>query len=279
MKTKQSVFSCCLWACLFLAAVLMGLQSASSRSQTPAEKFRWPDGKKAAISLTFDDARLSQIDVGIPILDKSKVKATFYVSPVNVEQRLEGWKQTVKNGHEIGNHTMTHPCTGNYAFSKENALEDYTLEKIATEIDSANDLIQKKLGVKPTTFAYPCGQTFVGRGKDVKTYVPLVAARFLTGRGAGGEDANDPLLCDLSQLLAMGSDGQTFEQLKILVDKAAQEGRWLILCGHEIGQGGYQTTLDQTVEKLCQYAQDPASGIWIDTVGNIGPYILKSRKR
>ena len=278
MKTAQLNFPRCLLACLFLAAVLMGQRYASSKSQPPAEKFRWPEGKKAAVSLTFDDARLSQIDVGIPILDKYKVKATFYISPDNLEERLGGWKQAVKNGHEIGNHTMTHPCTGNYAFSKENALEDYTLHRIEAEIDRANDIIQKKLGVKLATFAYPCGQTFVGRGKDVKTYVPLVAARFVTGRGAGGEDANDPVVCDLSQLLAMGSDGLTFEQLKILIDKAAAEGRWLILCGHEIGLGGYQTTFGQTVEKLCRHAQDPANGLWIDTVGKIGTYILKNRK-
>ncbi len=31
------------------------------------EDFRWPDGKRAAISLTFDDARFSQIDCGLPI--------------------------------------------------------------------------------------------------------------------------------------------------------------------------------------------------------------------
>jgi peptidoglycan/xylan/chitin deacetylase (PgdA/CDA1 family) len=43
--------------------------------------FRWPAGKRAAISLTFDDARVSQIDAGIPLLERCGVKATFYVSP------------------------------------------------------------------------------------------------------------------------------------------------------------------------------------------------------
>ena len=32
--------------------------------------FKWPEGKKMAISLTFDDARITQIDKGIPLLDK-----------------------------------------------------------------------------------------------------------------------------------------------------------------------------------------------------------------
>jgi len=42
--------------------------------------FHWPQGKRAAISLTFDDARASQVDNGIPILDEYSVKATIYFS-------------------------------------------------------------------------------------------------------------------------------------------------------------------------------------------------------
>jgi len=252
--------------------------------QTPAQKgpgagkFPWPEGKKAAISLTFDDARLSQVDVGLPIFDRYGVKTTFYISPDKLEERLEGWKKAVRNGHEIGNHTMTHPCTGNYPAFRFKALEDMTLDQMAREIDGANQAIEKILGVKPESFAYPCGQTFVGRGKKVESYVPLVAQRFLSGRKWLSEGANDPAFCDLAQVLAMESDGKSFEQLKTLVDQAAKEGRWLILAGHEIGHEAYQTTLASPLESLCRYAEDPANGLWIDTVANIGRYILQIRK-
>ena len=37
----------------------------------------WLEGKTAALSLTFDDARLSQVDQGLPLLDAYGVKATF----------------------------------------------------------------------------------------------------------------------------------------------------------------------------------------------------------
>jgi hypothetical protein len=278
MKPQQVIILTLLSSYLLFAAILVGQYKASPKKQPAAEKFHWPQGKKAALSLTFDDARPSQIDTGMPVLNKYRVKGTFYVSPDNLEKNLEGWRRAVKAGHEIGNHTMTHPCTGNYAFSKENALEDYTLDRMALEIDDATIFILEKLGVKPRSFAYPCGQTFVGRGKDLKSYVPLVAARFLTGRGWLGEDANDPAVCDLSQLLAMESDGKTFEQLKPILDRAVEEGRWVIFCGHEIGKGGYQTTLTETVEKLCQYALKPASGIWLDTVSSIGDYVLRNQK-
>lgn len=104
--------------------------------------FVWPQDKQMAISLTLDDARLSQTDKGIPLLDRHSVKATFYISPGNMQQRIEAWKKAIANGHEIGNHSVLHQCSGNFDWSKQNALEDYTLEKLRTELDSANRLIK-----------------------------------------------------------------------------------------------------------------------------------------
>jgi peptidoglycan/xylan/chitin deacetylase (PgdA/CDA1 family) len=88
-----------------------------------------------ALSLTFDDARLSQIDTGIPLLDKYGVKATFYISPDNMLLRVDKWKNAANNGHEVGNHSVLHPCTGNFNWSKDHALENHTLNRMMTELD------------------------------------------------------------------------------------------------------------------------------------------------
>ncbi|MBN1560668.1 polysaccharide deacetylase [candidate division KSB1 bacterium] len=264
---------------LFVLFINMTVLMAQYEIKDDAERsvFPWPEGKRCAVSLTFDDARLSQIDLGIPLLNRYDVKATFYISPEGLLERLDGWRKAVAAGHEIGNHTMTHPCTGNYAFSRDNALEEYDLDRIGVEMDDAGKFILEQLGVEAQSFAYPCGQKFVGRGTEVKSYVPLVAGRFLTGRGWLGEDANDPWQGDFSQLLGMESDGKSFEQLKILIDKAAAEGRWLILAGHEMNDAGHQTTLLSALEALCDYAKNPSNGIWIDTVSEIATYIQKNR--
>ena len=37
----------------------------------------YPNNAKHAISISFDDARKSQVEVGLPILNKHQVKATF----------------------------------------------------------------------------------------------------------------------------------------------------------------------------------------------------------
>lgn len=245
--------------------------------RAPAGKFSWPEGKRAAVSLSFDDARLSQADVGIPLLDSYGVKATFYVSTSRVPERLSAWKQAIVAGHEIGNHSMRHPCTGNFPWSREKALEDYTPAQMGAELDQANAEIERLLNVRAVTFAYPCGQKYVGRGEAVRSYVPLVAERFLAGRGWRDEGANDPAFCDPAQLMTVELDGLTFEQLKVLVDDAAEKGFWLVLCGHEIGAGGRQTTRIDTLQAFCEYASDPGSGLWVDTVANIAKYVAQQQ--
>ncbi len=264
---------------LVLGLILFTGSGGGAGNAREGRPFAWPEGKRAAVSLTFDDARLTQVDNGLAILDRHGLKATFYVSPDDMARRLEGWRRAVKAGHEIGNHTLTHPCTGNFDFSRENALEDYTLERMAREIDEAQAVIFKDLGVKPRSFGYPCDQSSVGRGADSQSYVPLVAARFVNGRGWTGGTSNDPAFVDIFQLLTMPSDELSFASLKAVVEEAASQGRWLILCGHEIAAQGYQTTRADALEALCAYLADPKNGIWTDTVSRIGDYVLEQRKR
>lgn len=241
----------------------------------PPVQFEWPQDKAVGVSLSFDDARASQLDVGVPILNTYGVKATFYVSVAPAQQRRADWKAVLAAGHEIGNHSMRHACSGNFPFSKEKALEDYTLEQMGTELDQANAQIVKMLGVHPVTFAYPCGQKYVGRGVDTRSYVPVVAARFLAGRGWRDESDNDPVFCDLAQLMTMEFDGLTWEQLKTLIEQARKNRGWLVLCGHDIGTGGRQTTRVDTLRAFCEYAKDPKNGVWVDTVANIGRYVAE----
>jgi peptidoglycan/xylan/chitin deacetylase (PgdA/CDA1 family) len=270
-------------AAMFCCTLFGNAQTAVAPDSQPTNGeagsgFHWPEGHRAAVSLSFDDARLSQIDTGLPLFKRLGVKVTFFVEPRGVQERLEGWKQAVIDGHEIANHTLTHPCTGNYPFSRNNALENYDLRRMAQEIDGANDQIQKLLGVKSKTFAYPCGQKFVGRGLDVQSYVPLVAERFLVGRSYLSESSNDPTIVDLAQAMGTAFDDTDFPQMKKVVDQALAQGRWVIFVGHEIGQRAYQTTDTKAIELLCKYLKDPDNRIWFGTVNEVGEYIREQRK-
>jgi peptidoglycan/xylan/chitin deacetylase (PgdA/CDA1 family) len=243
-------------------------------SQQVATTVRWPDGKRAALSITFDDARMSQMDSGTALLDKYGIKATFFVVPSNVEARLDGWKKAVTSGHEIGNHTINHPCTGNFSWSAKNALENYTLDDMRNELIACNKRIEELLGVKPEVFAYPCGQKFVGRGTNTKSYVPVVAKMFILGRGWRDEAMNDPGFCDLAQVSGIEMDGKNFDEILPLIEEVRRSGQWLILAGHEMGDSGVQTTRLKMLKQLIEYVQDPANGIWIAPAGTVAKYIL-----
>src|SRR5262245_48664222 len=73
--------------------------------------FSWPDGRSAAIALTYDDALTSQLDVAIPQLDAAGLKGTFFLTAGNMSQQdIARWRAAAAEGHELGNHTIFHPC-------------------------------------------------------------------------------------------------------------------------------------------------------------------------
>ena len=264
--------------CLGGVIVVLVAGLSLSAQGTPT-RFPWPDGKRVALSLSFDDGRASQVEGGTALLDKYGVKATFYVTPSAVEQRLDGWKRAVAAGHEIANHSLNHPCSGNFSWSRSKALEDYTLEGIEREMTEANRRIAGLLGVTPESFAYPCGQTFVGRGTNTQSYVPVAAKLFVTARGWLDEAPNDPAYVDFAQLTGIESDGKDFEEILPVIESAAKTGMWVVLAGHDMRASGSQTTRLAMLERLCGYVADPANGVWVAPVGTVARYVRDQRAR
>jgi peptidoglycan/xylan/chitin deacetylase (PgdA/CDA1 family) len=240
--------------------------------------FAWPRGKRAAVSITFDDAQPSQVDQACPILESHGLRGSFYVTIKVVPQRLDAWKRAIKTGHEVGNHSISHPCTGNFPFSRRNALEDFTLERMDAELAGASQQIEQMLGIKPTTFAYPCGHTFVGRGENLKSYIPLVAKRFLAGRAYNNETPNDPEFCDLAHLMGIGFDARPFDWVRPHIDAAIERGHWLILVGHCVGVPDVSLNVESAVlDAVCRYCRERSSEIWTDTVHTIASHVRQSR--
>lgn len=243
------------------------------------DSFKWPNGKKIAISLSFDDARRSHPDVATDLFRRIGGKATFYVNPPAMLYNIDGWKELVSDGHEIGNHTVNHPCTGNFGWSKKKALENYSISTMRQELLEANQQIQAMLGVTPVSFAYTCGNTFVGRGINQKSYVPLIAELFTSGRGWMNEATNDPEFADFAYLQGNDVDGKDFQSdILPMIEEAKKTGRWLLLAGHEIGTDGRQTVKVSMLEDLMKYINENESDIWLGTVAEVTQYVKDQRQ-
>jgi len=195
-------------------------------------RFEWPNGARAAVSLTYDDGYDSQLENAVPLLDELGLKATFFLTVENIDARLSDWISVAKNGHEIGNHTMTHPCQ----------LHGFSVEQFAREqIEPAERYFDANFGgPKPRSFAYPCGFVGLGQGATsarVRRYTQALRPTFLTARTVNGPP-NDPRDL-LEQRYSLNGLEPTYvsDELGLAVAyvrKAVQRGHWAILIFHEV---------------------------------------------
>lgn len=99
------------------------------------------------IALTFDDGpHPTHTPKLLNILKKHNVKATFYVTGVNTARYPHIVKRIVAEGHEIGNHTYTHPN-----------LTKLSDAQVKSQLDRSISAIVSATGVKPRTFRPPYG--------------------------------------------------------------------------------------------------------------------------
>jgi len=241
----------------------------------------WPNGIEGAVSLTFDDNAPSQLANALPCLDDNNLKGTFYVNPGRHERwqnQIPAWQVASKNGHEIGNHTTRHPCSCNFNFGDgKYCLEKLTLNDIAETIDDANteldDLFPEQNGDR--SFCYPCYLSYVGKGINRQSYVPVVAERFKVGRG-GGERPNHPQKIDLAYIWSFAVEGHSGQDMINYVENAVKDGLWGVICMHGVG-GDHIAIETEAFRELCEYLNQNRHRIWTSTVINVANYVLDHR--
>jgi hypothetical protein len=142
----------------------------------------------------------------------------------------------------------------------------------------ADDAVHAMLGVRPQTFAYPAGFTYVGEGVHAASYVPVVARRYVAGRAYRSEFANDPEWCDFAQL--QGTHVDTFDgnALAALVDAAIEQRRWLVLVAHEIDGGGPWSLSSHALDELCTNVAE-RSDLWVAPVVDVARHLREQRPR
>lgn len=172
------------------AATLYGVFSKSSQLFGPS--IYRGHGKRRSIALTFDDGPSEGTLDLLDYLNSQAIKATFFQCGANVRRNPDVAGQVAAEGHEIGNHTYSHP-----------RLPFKSKEFIEREFAETQNVIEGETGVVPMILRPPYGFRWAGMravqqklsllgvlwtviGNDWRWPAAQVARRILRNAGPGG---------------------------------------------------------------------------------------------
>ena len=152
--------------------------------------WRGAPGRKA-IALTFDDGPAPATPALLEILAKFNAPATFFQIGTLVERHPEISRAVLAAGHEIGNHSHTHP---NFALRSPAFIQ--------TEFARAQQAIEDSTGQRPTLLRAPYGVRWFGFrpmqqslsltgvmwsiiGRDWTLPAPAIVTRIVSRAGGG----------------------------------------------------------------------------------------------
>ena len=235
--------------------------------------------KQCAVVLTYDDALNVHLDHAVPALDSLKLKGTFYltVSAPAFTKRMGEWKKVARK-HELGNHTLFHPCAGNRPgrsfVTGEYDLATYTVRRITDELRMTNSVLEAVDGKKERTFAYPCGDNRIGD----TVYLDKMKSEFIAARGVQPEMLQKKDIKDLYNIGSYVVNGQTGEELVAIVQKAMETNSMVVFLFHGVGgEHGLNVSLEAH-SKLLRFIKDNRKKIWNPTFLEASTYIKESAK-
>lgn len=101
------------------------------------------------IALTFDDGPHPELTPKLlDYLKERGIKATFFVIGKNAAAHPEIIKRMVDEGHEVGNHSWSHP-----------ALNKLSAAGVSSELDKTSEAVASACGAKPHVMRPPYGAT------------------------------------------------------------------------------------------------------------------------
>jgi peptidoglycan-N-acetylglucosamine deacetylase len=135
-----AVCSGAVWAIVYYATYAV-------RSQVLGKAF-WRGNKdgKNFVALTFDDGPSPDTLEILDCLRVENVKATFFLIGREVEKFPEVAQRIANDGHEIGNHSYSHPI---FLFC--------TSGKTRRELEKTQKIIKRATGIEPQIARPPCG--------------------------------------------------------------------------------------------------------------------------
>jgi peptidoglycan/xylan/chitin deacetylase (PgdA/CDA1 family) len=185
------------------------------------------------VSVTYDDGLDSHLDIAVPALEARGLTGTFYVTLENIAKRATEWQEIVARGHELANHTVSHPCDlggrqwGRYANTQ--------IAPVNRTLAGWGETVSRR------DFAYPCDVTNLGPGtpnRQLQRFEAILRAQHIASARTSEGPPNSQRWAHAHpyqlQALAVGFDATSLHQLVAYVRRAQLENRWAILVFHDI---------------------------------------------
>lgn len=263
----------------------------------------WPEGARAAVSLTYDDGLDSQLVEVLPVLNGAGLRATFFIASFPgvdhawalpnardpLSERHLAWQSARAAGHELAAHTVNHPCPYelNPGQPQGFRLVDYDSARMAAELDDNLKRLARLGAEPPLSFAYPCQSDRFGIGAEKASYADLVRARFQAVRGSR-DGLADPRSVNLHDVPLVDAEGMSANALRALVDQAVAEGAWLVLLFHGVGEArecpdlsyhpsecaiNYLVTPRAAHDELVAYLASQRAKVWTAPFGEVARHL------
>lgn len=222
----------------------------------------WKDGKKAAYTLTFDDARESHHKIAWPEMQKRGIVGTFNINTPD-DLNWIPWKYLAEFGNEIASHSVNHPD-----------MTSLSASQIEYELSESFNRIKKNIRT-PYSFTHPFGLTNVIVDEKIKQY-------YLSGRWDFGINSKYLQENEFFQLKSIGIFPTISRNyLQQMIKKTIEEEGYLIVAFHSLTDDNY--LLNETYMPI-QFFQDHLDDIlensddlWIAPQAEVIKYI-KLRK-
>lgn len=238
------------------------------------------NGKTCAVVLTYDDGLNVDLTNVIPALDSVGLKGTFYISDYfdGLKNQIDGWRKAAAEGHELGNHTVWHPCEGGRKgreFVKpESDMNNYTVARMNKEIQTMNNLLYAIDGKTERTFAYPCGDMKIHN----TSYIDSMKNNFIAARGVTPAMQTIDKI-DLYNIDCYGINGEGGEQLIALVKQAMQTHTLLVFLFHGVGGEHNLNVSLEAHSMLLHYLQQHEQDIWIAPMIDVAKFVKEKQKK
>ncbi len=241
--------------CIPLLASMYLCSGFSIAQEISYEIAPWYQWKKAATVLTYDDWSVDHPIIAIPELNKRNMKGTFFVNGWAFEMLAQDIIEASSQGHEIANHTETHPNLLN----EGPAVFNQEIVKFQQRLSDAlpNDNCE--------TFSYPFG---AGAGDDL---LSLQIQSLLRSTHIGARAVIDQVWgydfggSDYYKLPALViRDVTTVEKVVSWNEEAIQRGGLAVIMYHKVdGSDGDLTVTQQIYEAQLDAINQMRDRIWL----------------